>query len=462
MNKYLALTILIVSFLTFFFLGKHPVSPWNEARNGVNAIEMLNNKDWINLHYAGQPDSWNTKPPLVTWSIAASFYFFGKNEWALRLPSALAIIGAFVFIFKIINLYRSEKFAFLACLLLASVDGLIGWHIGRTGDYDAHLVFMLMGSVYFFIRLYNSCFKKLSDSIFCGIFFGLAFLVKGPAAFVLFPGLFLFLLFERELIRALRKKYFWLTGFLISIFVLGWGAVQYVFGIQYSDSSNGGNAYERLFVQDLVKRFAEEGEGWKSAMSLDFFFYSLDKSFNVWNYLFFGFLLFGVFHFFKNNEKVFRYFEIKRNKLLLLSLCLYFPLAIFLTLAAKSNTWYLAPVLPFVGIATFWGVDFFWRRYKWTKFVFLGLLVFTLGRQVWHFSKPKEMPPFIVENEKEIRSANAVYQAGKIEQDVMLYLYFLNENIKFEEPENLFKKGVLVKSENGAPVLKDFVTYWSR
>ena len=159
---------------------------------------------------------------------------------------------------------------------------------------------------------------------------------------------------------------------------------------------------------------------------------------------------------------MFRYFEIKRNKLLLLSLCLYFPLAIFLTLAAKSNTWYLAPVLPFVGIATFWGVDFFWRKYKWANFIFLGLLVFTLGRQVWHFSKPEAMSPFIVKNEKEIRTANAVYQAGKIEQDVMLYLYFLNENIKFEEPKNLFKKGVLVKGENGVPVLKNFVTHWSR
>lgn len=447
--KHLLSTLLLVSFLGFFFLGKHPLSPWDEARTGVNAIEMLNNGDWANLHYAGQPDIWCAKPPFVVWCVATSFSIFGKNELALRLPSALAIIGAFFFIFKTITLFRSVKFAMWTCLLLASVDGLIGWHVSRTGDFDAMLVFFLMGGVYFFLRADLQSFKNLAGLIYSAIFFGFAFLTKGPASLVLFPGILLFLFFEKKLKAIIRHKGVWLAVAIFSSFPIAWGLVQYFYGIRYVQNTAGATAFERLFFYDIWVRFTQRSEGWKSAFSPDFFFYSLDKSFNVWNYVFFLWLIFGFIYWIKNRSQTISFFKRKKNRLLLFSLCVYFPLALFLTLAAKSNTWYLAPALPFVGIATFWGIDIFCKKYKEVKFIFFGLLLFTLGRQVWDFSKPKNKPSFIVENAEKIKTASMVYQSGQIEQDVLLYLYFLNDNLIFKEPMKLDKRAVFIKSKDG-------------
>ncbi|HFA49391.1 MAG TPA: phospholipid carrier-dependent glycosyltransferase [Bacteroidetes bacterium] len=134
----------------FIKLGQHPIYPWDEARTGVNAIEMLINHDWVNLHYAGQPDHWRAKPPLVVWCVAGSFSLFGFNEFSLRLPSAIAIIFAFFFTYKTIRLYKNEKFAFWTCMMLLTAKGMIGWHVGRTGDFDAMLVFVLLAGLYNF------------------------------------------------------------------------------------------------------------------------------------------------------------------------------------------------------------------------------------------------------------------------------------------------------------------------
>ena len=66
-----------------------PVHEWDESRNGINAIEMLGNGDWLNLHYAGKVDTWNAKPPLLIWCIALSFKIFGINDSS----SASAALG---------------------------------------------------------------------------------------------------------------------------------------------------------------------------------------------------------------------------------------------------------------------------------------------------------------------------------------------------------------------------------
>ncbi|MBJ6109715.1 hypothetical protein JAO73_11875 [Hymenobacter sp. BT523] len=40
---------------------------WDEARLAVNATEILQSGDWLITRYDGQPDLWNTKPPLFIW-----------------------------------------------------------------------------------------------------------------------------------------------------------------------------------------------------------------------------------------------------------------------------------------------------------------------------------------------------------------------------------------------------------
>lgn len=445
------LTFLLV-FLSFFKLGDHPIHAWDEARVGVKAIEMLQNGDWINPHYAGEPDSWEVKPPAVLWCVAGSFSIFGFNELGLRMPSALAILFAFFVVFKIIVLYKDWRFAFSTCLILMSVKGMLGWHIGRTGDHDAMLMCLLLLGVYHFLQYFD--FDKKKSIYWAGFFFGLAFLVKGPAMGVLFPGMVMYAIFSARWKVLLKAKEVWLGVFICLLFPVAWFSIIQNFGVTFEEVSTGENTFERLFIYDLWERFTQNESEWKKAFSPDFFFYSIDKLFNLWGYVFFGLLGLGCFHFIKNKNKTKQFLLASEQRLLLLSLCLYFPLAIFLTLAAKSHSWYLAPAIPFVGIVTFYAIDCLMKKYRFAKSVFIVLLVFTIGRQIYSFASPKEKSSIVHQSCELLSSADEVFIIGRLEQDILLYNYFCNRNIRFEKGfENLEKNDLIFKAKDNTTQL---------
>ncbi len=445
-------TILLLSLVK---LGQHPLFAWDESRNCINAIEMLRNGDWYNLHYAGQPDTWNTKPPLFIWCVAASLKMLGFNEFALRLPSALSIIAAFFILFKIITLYRSATFAALTCLMLASVKGLIGWHVGRTGDFDSLLVFILLASVYYFLRFVD--FDKKWAALCCGLCLGLAFLVKGPAAGVLLPGMLAYLIFTKKTKSLLASKTAWLGAATAIAFPVGWFWVQQAFGNTLTGSPTlseapTGTAFERLFSVDLWYRFTRPMAGWKEAFDFSYLFSSLDKTFNLWHYIFFCLVAYGIFLFFKNWRQTMTRLFAKRNHLLLLSLCLYLPLAVFLAIAAKSTRYYLAPALPFVGIATFWGIRHFWNKTVWVKWAFAGLLAFTLGRQFLLFWQVPPRSELVTRFAPVFAQAETIVVASPLEQDLLCYLYFFGKKMRFTAPTTVVSSSeVLVVSKDFLP-----------
>lgn len=453
----LAILIGILFTLVFIKLGQHPIHPWDEARRGITAIEMMQNGDWVNIHYRGQPDEWAAKPPLVVWGIAASFSIFGFNEFALRLPSALAILFAFFMIFKIIRLYKPFDFAFYTCLILLSVNGLIGWHVGRSGDTDASLLCFLMIGLYYFLLFFD--FQREKSIYLAGLFWGIAFMVKGPAIAVLFPGLLIYVVLNRRFKEIFQSKKVWMTGLICLAFPIGWFLIIQKYGIVFDNNPSGDNVYERLFLYDLLERFTENEKGWKKAFSFDFFFYSLDKLFNLWSYFFFIFLATGLYLLIDNWKKWSNYLLASEQKLLLLSLCLYFPLAFFLTLAAKSHSWYLVPVVPLVGIITYFGINIFRKKNTFVFPVFIFLLCFTIGRQFYRFYTPKEKPAIITNNWKTLKNAENIAVIGIIEQDILLYNYFANRAIYYPQSNTELKNNtILFMSQSPHPEF-DFTSF---
>ena len=86
-----AIIILILASVPLFKdLGKDSLRMWDESRLAINAYEMYYNHQWLTTYFGGQPDLWNTKPPLMIWMQVISMKIFGINEFALRFPSALA------------------------------------------------------------------------------------------------------------------------------------------------------------------------------------------------------------------------------------------------------------------------------------------------------------------------------------------------------------------------------------
>src|SRR6516164_4777140 len=62
-----------------------------DASHAVVAREILQRHDWVILHMNGI--RYLMKAPLHYWAVAASYAVFGWNEFATRLPVALAMIG---------------------------------------------------------------------------------------------------------------------------------------------------------------------------------------------------------------------------------------------------------------------------------------------------------------------------------------------------------------------------------
>lgn len=85
----LFLTIAIGAPSFFWGLGSIPLLSFNEARRAIPASNIFTTGDWLLPTLNGE--LYLTKPPLLYWMEAISAHLFGAaNEWAVRLPSAIA------------------------------------------------------------------------------------------------------------------------------------------------------------------------------------------------------------------------------------------------------------------------------------------------------------------------------------------------------------------------------------
>lgn len=184
------LVLFVLCVLLFWKIDTRGINEWDEARNGVNAVEMYKNGDWINLYYAGELDTWNAKPPLLIWLVVACYKVFGFNSFALRLPSVLATIGTFIYAWKLLSCDKNKQAALITCLVLLSCKAIVGGHVGLTGDFDAPLVFFLTASAYYFYRFIE--FNDSPSIYMVAIFTGLAFYTKGSPSIVYLPSFLLF------------------------------------------------------------------------------------------------------------------------------------------------------------------------------------------------------------------------------------------------------------------------------
>lgn len=195
------LLIFIFQVGTTFFV--HPVYIWDEAVYANNALEMSHSHNFFVLTLDGEPNLYNTKPPLAIWLMAISIKVFGANEFAVRLPSVLAFLGVLFLVFRFSKkIFASYDIGVIACLVLLGSGGLLISHGVRTGDLDSLLVFCTTLLVFKTIALL--LYKKedeiniRKEIIKTGLVLLAGFLIKSTAIFTLLPGLFLCLLFSNN------------------------------------------------------------------------------------------------------------------------------------------------------------------------------------------------------------------------------------------------------------------------
>ena len=94
----------------------------NEGLYAGAVREMHQSGNWLMPTVNGFPRV--QKPPLVYWTMLVSTSIFGDNEFALRLPNALATAGWIVATYLIMRRLGGERFGLASALVLASMLGV--------------------------------------------------------------------------------------------------------------------------------------------------------------------------------------------------------------------------------------------------------------------------------------------------------------------------------------------------
>ena len=138
----LGLCAAVAAFLALIRLGQRPLLD-AEARYALIGYEMLRSGDWIQPRLNSFP--YYEKPPLLYWAIELSYRAFGVNEFAARLPSALAHVGTTVLVFSLAHVLLGRRSATFAGLIYATAVGPSIY--ARFCFTDGLLVFWLMLSL---------------------------------------------------------------------------------------------------------------------------------------------------------------------------------------------------------------------------------------------------------------------------------------------------------------------------
>ncbi|MGM9498430.1 MULTISPECIES: glycosyltransferase family 39 protein [Desertifilum] len=263
--------LLLVGAIAFLWhLGSTGLIDETEPLFAEAARQMVVTGDWITPYY-NQATRFD-KPPLIYWLMGVAYQVLGVNEWAVRLPSALAAIALMFFGFYTLryfgfpapltgkrqNLTPTRQLwfsAILGAVLMALNPQTIAW--GRIGVSDMLLSGLMGSSLLAFFWGYAKAevsselaAKRFPQGGYLAFYIlsALAVLTKGPVGIVL-PGLIIvsFLVYVGQL-KVVLQEMRWLWGLaIVGAIALPWYIlVTLANGQAYIDSFFGYHNIERF------------------------------------------------------------------------------------------------------------------------------------------------------------------------------------------------------------------------
>ncbi len=192
----------------FILLGSRALNEPDEGRYSEIAREMIETGDWLVPHFWYVPHF--DKPPMTYWLVAASMKVFGQNEWAVRLPLALAALSGVLAAWFLAVSLGGRRVAVWAVLILQSC--LLYFAMARMLTTDMFLTQFTAWAIYFLWRSWM-CLRDPQTPpkyfwrwhLAGWLAIALGFLVKGPIALAIpLASIFLLLLVRRKTFS--RKK----------------------------------------------------------------------------------------------------------------------------------------------------------------------------------------------------------------------------------------------------------------
>lgn len=154
-----------------------------EGRRILPAIQMLKTGDYVVPVVGG--NAYFRKPPLVNWLVAASFKIFGvRNEWAARLPSALAVLAVAIAFVTVARESLGARGSAVAALIWLTNVGML--EKGRLIEIEALYVSLGGLAIIFWLSFWSRGKSAWLIWIPASVFLGLGMLAKGPTLLLFF------------------------------------------------------------------------------------------------------------------------------------------------------------------------------------------------------------------------------------------------------------------------------------
>ena len=239
---------LIVVFSLFAGIGSVPLFDEDEGAYSEVTREMLASGDYITPRLNGE--TFFHKPPMIYWAQAASVRLFGLNEFALRLPCALASTGWALMLFGFARRYYSARIAWYAVFFM--VTSLQTSIVAKAALADAFLNLFLTLAMFSIFAYYRDQRRRYVYMAFIAM--SLGFLAKGPIA-VLIPFVVsgIFFGIKRRWVdwfKAIFNPVGWICLLLIA---LPWYVALYL--------QHGSGFIDEIFFTHNVARFQTAFEG---------------------------------------------------------------------------------------------------------------------------------------------------------------------------------------------------------
>jgi 4-amino-4-deoxy-L-arabinose transferase-like glycosyltransferase len=196
------------------FLGSVDLWGKREQRAAVEAIDTIDHRHWLVAEILGRPRL--EKPPLPRWCIAALFWATGcRDEWMLRLPSAICGLATIALVRALGGRMAGESVGRASALVLCSTAFFVS-EMRQAGN-DAPLAFFTTLALYgAWRRLHDE--EKPAWSLVFHAALGLGVMTKGPVILqFVFIALIPYLALSGRLASGMRRL---ATGWGLCLFLL--------------------------------------------------------------------------------------------------------------------------------------------------------------------------------------------------------------------------------------------------
>ena len=246
-----ALLLALAAFLLLFGLGSNSLHDEDEARYALVQLHVLETGDWLDFEVQGHP--WMNKAPLRIWASAALGAVFGVDEWTVRLPSALAGLGAIAALLWLGRLLYGVTAARWAALVLLTSTQFLYHHCARTGEMDSSLLLVWILAVCFALKVRDDA-RWWIASLVC---VGLAGMVKHAFYVVPVGGVALATLLLDGRWKRIPASIWALALLAFTVVLVPWHALMLArHGADFAD------VYFAREVGERVAVHAERGSAW--------------------------------------------------------------------------------------------------------------------------------------------------------------------------------------------------------